>query len=163
MSCCCCWIEYLPWRGKVSLVALGSWRCHCAGGQVSNDGREKQAVIIILYYIQVTIRSRYILHRSSEKTARHHERSADMLHPAAHSQWDRWDDQKAQRKLQMLMLRDSEFCPRSCLGCRYRCRWIENENDDAETIYIQMLLCGPTLIIIYYTRNINIILQLPLQ
>lgn len=43
---------------------------------------------------------------------------------------------------------DSEFCPRSCLGCRYRCRGIENENDDAETIYIQMLLCGPTLIII---------------
>lgn len=42
-------------------------------------------MIIILYYIQVTIRSHYILHRSSEKTARHHERSADMLHLAAHS------------------------------------------------------------------------------
>lgn len=50
VSCCCCWIEYLPWRGKVSLVTLGSWRCHCAGGQISNDGREKQAAIIILYY-----------------------------------------------------------------------------------------------------------------
>lgn len=39
--------------------------------------------------------------------------------------------------LQMLMLRDSEFCPRSCLGCKYRCRGIENENDYADdNLYI---------------------------
>lgn len=88
----------MSWAAAAAAAAAGSSTYHGGGrspwspwgagdaivqvDKLRNDGRGKQAVIIILYYIRVTIRSRYSLHRSNEKTARHHERSADMLHIA---------------------------------------------------------------------------------